>query len=234
MAHYRDPNSIRETDRIYWYHRLLMFAGGVAITTVAALMLKFELTYTQPNARGQQVHRVSVNSLLALFFWILVGPIIAITSLLPIREYFNTIEIVHWRPIQEQACQGCQQVGDLELYNSRSMFSKQWTNNLIYCKSCGHHGRHQRDPSDPSLLAVGTVTHHRTVASSFSFDGGDDRMDDPILKARAILEASKLKRALQGASYEGLSLGETINVEMVENQKESPTTEEGHAEALIV
>ena len=208
---HRDPNSIRETDRIHWYHRLIMFAGGVAITTIAALMLKFELTYTRPNARGQQVHRVSVSSLLALFFWILVGPIIAITSLLPIREYFNTIEIVHWRPIQEQACQGCQQVGDLELYNSRNMFSKQWTNNLLYCKSCGHHGRHESGPSDPSLLATGTISQQRSV--SFD-DGGDDGTDDPIMKARAILEASKLKRALQGEKYEGLVSDETAGFEM--------------------
>ena len=192
-------SSIREVDRIRWFHRLLLFVGGITLTLISAYWLRWESLAW--NTTSQTTTVLSI-------FWIIVGPTFAIASLWPVTQYFGTVEIVPWLAVgqneQEQMCQGCQTVGSLELFHQRSLLTRcaspnkaekeqYWT----HCQVCGTVGLPNQclGTKDPDSLDV-----ELSLCKSVSDD--TSALEDPVLKASAILNSVNRKREQTRGDYD--------------------------------
>ena len=193
MMYPNNPGSIREVDRIRWFHRLALFGGGVTATLWSAYWLRWAFSHDF----------LAVNTTLLPIFGVIVGPTLAILSLLPVKHYFGTIQIVRWPSDgqqQQQACQGCQSVGSLELFQQRILFRNKWDRHLLHCQVCGYVGlpnQNINESVDEEEYAV-----LRTAAS--------EDITDPVLKANAILQSAKPKREQLRAHYEEVPSDEIL------------------------
>ena len=216
-------SSIREVDRIRWFHRLLLFVGGMTLTLISAYWLRWE-------SLAWNTTKTTTTTVLSIF-WIIVGPTFAIASMWPVTQYFGTVEIVPWLAVgqdeQEQLCQGCQTVGSLELFHQRSLLTRcashttskaaekeqYWT----HCQVCGMVGLpHQSlGTKDPDGLDV-----ELSLCKSPTDD--TSALEDPVLKASAILNSVNRKREQTRGDYDEVVPADNTSLEdAVETPKES-------------